>query len=249
MQARVIAVADRLIPASNSHAGGRSPRRQSHQKVGAAHPSRWNRDVKCLDLLRTAVDLRVTKQVLAPRLVAVRVSIDPRGGVAVLEIAKSYVPPLRSRQITRGVVAHIDASGRCITVEIGDERRRRPAKPRAPEVVLLTGTDARTVLRLLEQISIIPAPTPSVVRLVPRKGRGVDVDPAKLREARLAAGLSMAALAGAELTRSSIHQYETGRARPSRRALEWIAERTGRPIEAFVNSPEASRETADEPAT
>jgi hypothetical protein len=33
-QARVIAVADRLIPVSNSHAGGLTPRRQSHQESG-----------------------------------------------------------------------------------------------------------------------------------------------------------------------------------------------------------------------
>jgi len=103
-------------------------------------------------------------------------------------------------------------------------------------VVLLTGTDARYVLGLLGQLSIAPPPVAPVVRLVPRKGRGVDVDPAKLRGARLAAGLTMAALAGDELTRASIHQYETGRTRPSRRALELIAKRTGQPLESFLNA-------------
>ncbi len=172
-----------------------------------------------------------------------RVSVDLRLGVAWLEIAKTYVPPMRSRQITRGVIAHLDATGRCISVEIGDERRRRPRQPQPPEVLLLTGTDARLVLGLLGQLSVAPAPAAAVVRLVPRKGRGVDVDPAKLREARLAAGLSMAELAGTELSRASIHLYETGRARPSRRSLELIAARTERPIESFMNDPPGAGST------
>jgi len=177
----------------------------------------------------------------------VRVSIDLSRGVAVLEIAKSHVPPTRAIKVTRGVVANLDVTGRCISVEIGDERRRRPKQPQPPEVVLLTGTDARFVLELLGRISVAPAPTAAVVRLVPRKGSGVDVDPAKLREARLAAGLSMAALGGSELSRASIHLYETGRARPSRRSLELIAERTERPIESFMNHPQPAEIGAPDP--
>jgi len=160
--------------------------------------------------------------------------MDQMKGGRTLEIAKTYVPPLRTTQITRGVTAQLDATGRCISVEIGDDRRRRPRQAEQPEVVLLTGTDARFVLQLLGQISI--GPPPAAVRVVPRKGAGVDVDPVKLREARLAAGLSLAAVAGPELSKASIHLYETGRVRPSRRALELIARRTQRPIESFLNS-------------
>jgi tetratricopeptide (TPR) repeat protein len=46
--------------------------------------------------------------------------------------------------------------------------------------------------------------------------------------------LSLADVAGGTLTRQAIHLFETGRARPSRRSLELIAARLGRPVDEFV---------------
>jgi tetratricopeptide (TPR) repeat protein len=62
---------------------------------------------------------------------------------------------------------------------------------------------------------------------------GVDIDPGSLRRAREQAGLSLAQVAGADLTRQAVHLIETGRARPSPRTLEIIARRLGRPASDF----------------
>lgn len=63
---------------------------------------------------------------------------------------------------------------------------------------------------------------------------GIPVDPARVREARAAAGMSLADVAGDEVSRTMIHFIEHGRARPSKRVLELIAERTGKPVSYFV---------------
>ncbi len=66
------------------------------------------------------------------------------------------------------------------------------------------------------------------------RGTGLPVDPERVREARLAAGLSLGDLAGDDVSRTFIHFVERGRSRPSRRVLELIAERTGRPLSYFL---------------
>lgn len=73
----------------------------------------------------------------------------------------------------------------------------------------------------------------------PRRRRaGIDVDPAAIRDARLAAGLSLRDVAGTDLSKAAIHRVETGQARPSHRTLELIARRTGTPVERFLASHE-----------
>jgi tetratricopeptide (TPR) repeat protein len=47
--------------------------------------------------------------------------------------------------------------------------------------------------------------------------------------------MSLAELAGADVTRGAIHQIETGRSRPTMRTLQLIASRTGKPISFFVS--------------
>ncbi|HWI62289.1 MAG TPA: helix-turn-helix transcriptional regulator, partial [Symbiobacteriaceae bacterium] len=56
----------------------------------------------------------------------------------------------------------------------------------------------------------------------------------RIRQARLAAGLSQQQLAGPELTRSFICRIEHGKVRPSRQTLEEFARRLGRPLEYFT---------------
>lgn len=60
------------------------------------------------------------------------------------------------------------------------------------------------------------------------------MDPARVRTARLQAGLSLAQLAGDDVSRTFIHFVETGKSRPSRRILALIARRTGKPISYFI---------------
>src|SRR5215471_4049272 len=50
----------------------------------------------------------------------------------------------------------------------------------------------------------------------------------------MAAGLSLAQVAGGELSRAAIHRVEQGKVRPSLRTLQLIAERTGQPLERFL---------------
>lgn len=66
------------------------------------------------------------------------------------------------------------------------------------------------------------------------RGSGLPVDPDRVREARVAAGLSLGDLAGDDVSRTFIHFVEKGRSRPSRRVLELIAQRTGKPLGYFL---------------
>jgi len=79
----------------------------------------------------------------------------------------------------------------------------------------------------------------------------VDVRPGSVREARQEAGLSLARLAGQEISRGAIYLIERGRSRPSMATLDLIAERTGKPVSFFLveePGPAARREAADEVA-
>ncbi|TMC08649.1 MAG: helix-turn-helix transcriptional regulator [Chloroflexi bacterium] len=67
-----------------------------------------------------------------------------------------------------------------------------------------------------------------------RRAPGVDIRPGSVREARLEAGLSLAKLAGANLSRGAIYLIENDRARPSMATLELIAARTAKPISFFL---------------
>ncbi len=77
-----------------------------------------------------------------------------------------------------------------------------------------------------------------------RKGRrrGVAIRPEAVREARRAAGLTLAQLGGTQLTRAAVHLIENGKAKPSLESLQLIARRTGRPLEHFLVDVEAARE-------
>ena len=63
------------------------------------------------------------------------------------------------------------------------------------------------------------------------------MDPERVRQARVEAGLSLAQLAGDDVSRTFIHFVERGRSRPSRRVLALIARRTGKPISYFTLQP------------
>jgi transcriptional regulator with XRE-family HTH domain len=75
-----------------------------------------------------------------------------------------------------------------------------------------------------------------------RRGSGIPVDPARVREARLEAGLSLAQLARDDVSRTFIHFVEQGRSRPSRAVLSLIARRTGKPISYFIPQPTSESE-------
>jgi len=63
---------------------------------------------------------------------------------------------------------------------------------------------------------------------------GVPVDPLRVRKARREAGLSLAQVAGDDVSRTFILFIEQGKARPSREVLRLIARRTGKPVEYFA---------------
>jgi HTH-type transcriptional regulator, quorum sensing regulator NprR len=64
---------------------------------------------------------------------------------------------------------------------------------------------------------------------------------ARIRKARHEAGLSLAQVAGKDLSRPFLNQIELGQARPSTRTLQAIARRLQRPIEYFLEDPDLSR--------
>jgi tetratricopeptide (TPR) repeat protein/DNA-binding XRE family transcriptional regulator len=81
-----------------------------------------------------------------------------------------------------------------------------------------------------------------------RRGRrrGVESKPGTVKQARAEAGLSLAQVAGDELSRTAIYFVETGKAKPSMETLRLIATRTGRPLDYFLSrqNPTESRSTA-----
>jgi len=66
------------------------------------------------------------------------------------------------------------------------------------------------------------------------RGSGIPVDPLRVREARREAGLSLAQVAGDDVSRTFIYLVEQGRSRPSQPVLALIARRTGKPISYFL---------------
>jgi tetratricopeptide (TPR) repeat protein/DNA-binding XRE family transcriptional regulator len=72
-----------------------------------------------------------------------------------------------------------------------------------------------------------------------RRGRrrGVEIKPGTVKQARAEAGLSLAQVAGNEISRTAIYFVETGKAKPSMETLKLIAERTGRPLDFFLSRP------------
>lgn len=67
------------------------------------------------------------------------------------------------------------------------------------------------------------------------RGSGISVNPARVHEARIEAGLSLAQVAGDDVSRTFIHFVEQGRSRPSQSVLALIARRTGKPVSFFLD--------------
>jgi tetratricopeptide (TPR) repeat protein len=74
------------------------------------------------------------------------------------------------------------------------------------------------------------------VRFRRARGRlaGVDINAAALRQARVAAGLSLAQVGGHDLTRQAVHLIETGKVRPSMRSLRVLAQRLEVPVASLL---------------
>ncbi len=72
-----------------------------------------------------------------------------------------------------------------------------------------------------------------------RRGRrrGIEIKPGTVKQARAEARLSLAQVAGTEISRTAIYFVETGKAKPSMETLKLIAERTGRPLDFFLSRP------------
>ena len=72
-----------------------------------------------------------------------------------------------------------------------------------------------------------------------RRGRrrGIEIKPGTVKQARADAGLSLAEVAGSEISRTAIYFVETGKSKPSMETLKLIAERTGRPLDYFLSRP------------
>jgi len=75
------------------------------------------------------------------------------------------------------------------------------------------------------------------------KGSGLEVDPLRVRQARVEAGLSLADVAGNDVSRTFIHFVEQGRSKPSSAVLRVIARRTGKPMSYFIRDPLATATT------
>src|SRR5260370_35061595 len=69
-----------------------------------------------------------------------------------------------------------------------------------------------------------------------RRPSGLNVIPERVRQARQDAKLSLAQLANGEISRTAVHLVETGKSRPSLTTLKLIPERTGRPLDFFLEA-------------
>ncbi len=69
-----------------------------------------------------------------------------------------------------------------------------------------------------------------------RRPVGLNVISERVRQARQDAKLSLAELARGDISRTAIHLVETGKSRPSLSTLTLIAERTGKPLDFFLEA-------------
>lgn len=76
----------------------------------------------------------------------------------------------------------------------------------------------------------------------------MNVDPEAVRQARLKAGLSLAQVAGSELSRQAVHLIEKGKIRPTMATLRTIAERLGVPVYLLQASEDQLARPAGDPA-
>jgi tetratricopeptide (TPR) repeat protein/DNA-binding XRE family transcriptional regulator len=77
--------------------------------------------------------------------------------------------------------------------------------------------------------------------------KGVSIREGSVKQARLELGLSLADVAGSQLSRTAIHLIEHGRSRPSMQTLRLIARRTNKPIEYFIASGSPAVTTVTQP--
>ena len=82
-----------------------------------------------------------------------------------------------------------------------------------------------------------------------KRGAGIPVDSDRVRQARIDAGLSLAQLAGNDVSRTFLHFVEHGKSRPSRSILNLIAKRTGKPVRYFLAPSESQSEDQSDLAT
>src|SRR5215471_12400902 len=75
-----------------------------------------------------------------------------------------------------------------------------------------------------------------------RFARGQAINPAALKQARLAAGLTLELAAQGIVSRQAFHQFETGKARPVESKLEAIAARLGISVGSLLARPHDPRE-------
>ncbi len=68
--------------------------------------------------------------------------------------------------------------------------------------------------------------------------KGIEVREGSVAQARREADLTLAQVAGGELSRTAIHLIEKGMARPSMETLKHIAHKTGKPMSFFLRGPE-----------
>src|SRR3982074_137117 len=77
-----------------------------------------------------------------------------------------------------------------------------------------------------------------------RFARGTAINPAALRQARVAARMTLEQAAAGIVSRQALYQVEQGQARPMRRKLEAIAARLSIPVDALLARPHDPRESA-----
>ncbi|HKW69719.1 MAG TPA: tetratricopeptide repeat protein [Candidatus Dormibacteraeota bacterium] len=77
--------------------------------------------------------------------------------------------------------------------------------------------------------------------------KGIRIREGSVREARLEAGLSLADIAGSELSRTAIHLIEHGRVNPSLETLQLIARQTSKPVAYFLPPSNVAGLSPDQP--
>ena len=77
--------------------------------------------------------------------------------------------------------------------------------------------------------------------------KGIPIREGSVREARLEAGLSLADIAGSELSRTAIHLIEHGRVSPSLETLQLIARQTRKPVAFFLPPNNAAGPSPNQP--
>lgn len=175
-----------------------------------------------------------------------RLIVDLTSDVIRLEFIDHELKRRRRESATGGITIERDRKGQVVAIELAPASSYTPT-PQLVHVLVAgntatgEGPSIEDLQRLIDRMRTAmdgrgqpPRGRHALGRRTRGRRAGVVLKTGALKEARMAAGLSLQALGEGIVSRAAVHMYESADVRPSQEVLSQLAERLGRPIDFFV---------------